>query len=69
MDLTEEVRELRDTVGIMSDQLTRIGVGPKLMKTSEGAEFLGVTEVVMFEWRQKRQGAAVPAHHSTDRPI
>ena len=39
MDLTEEVRALRYTVGQMSDQLTRLGVGPKLMKTPECAEF------------------------------
>jgi len=66
-DLSEEVRALRYTVGQMSDQLTRLGVGPKLMKTSECAEFLGVSEVVLFEWRQKRQGP--PYLHITARTL
>ncbi len=67
MDLAEEVRELRKTVGIMSDQLTRIGVGPKLMKISEVAEFMGVTEAVIYEWR--RMGEGPPFLHITARTV
>ena len=67
MEISEEVRELRKTVGLMADQLTRIGVGPKLMKAHEAAAFLGVGEVVMFEWRQKRMGP--PYLHITSRTI
>ncbi|MCU0826929.1 MAG: helix-turn-helix domain-containing protein [Tabrizicola sp.] len=67
MDLAEEVRSLRDTVGQMADQLTRIGVGPKLMKTPEAAEFLGVSPEVMFEWRQKGEGP--PFLHITARTL
>lgn len=67
MDLAEEVRELRKTVGIMSDQLTRIGAGPKLMKISEVAEFMGVTEAVIYEWR--RMGEGPPFLHITARTV
>ena len=67
MDLAEEVRELRKTVGIMSDQLTRIGVGPKLMKISEVVEFMGVTEAVIYEWR--RMGEGPPFLHITARTV
>ena len=67
MDLAEEVRELRKTVGLMADQLTRIGVGPKLMKISEVAEFMGVTEAVIYEWR--RMGEGPPFLHITARTV
>ena len=67
MDLAEELRILRETVGTMSDQLTRIGVGPKLMKNLECAEFLGVSETVLFEWRQKGEGP--PYLHITSRTL
>ncbi|OJY30190.1 MAG: hypothetical protein BGP11_05920 [Rhodobacterales bacterium 65-51] len=56
MDLIEEVRALRETVSKMADKLTRVGVGPKLMKISEVAEFLGVTEAVIYEWRRVNEG-------------
>lgn len=67
MDLAEEVRALRETVGQMADQLTRIGVGPKLMKISEVAEFMGVTEAVIYEWR--RMGEGPPFMHITARTV
>lgn len=67
MDFAEEVRELRKTVGLMADQLTRIGVGPKLMKISEVAEFMGVTEAVIYEWR--RMGEGPPFLHITARTV
>lgn len=67
MDLAEEVRALRETVGLMADQLTRIGVGPKLMKISEVAEFMGVTEAVIYEWR--RMGEGPPFMHITARTV
>ncbi|MBC7155633.1 MAG: helix-turn-helix domain-containing protein [Rhodobacteraceae bacterium] len=67
LDLSEEVSALRYTVGQMADQLTRIGLGPKLMKTPEAAEFLGVSPEVLFEWRQKRMGP--PYLHITSRTI
>ena len=67
MDLAEEVRELRKTVGLVADQLTRIGVGPKLMKISEVAEFMGVTEAVIYEWR--RMGEGPPFLHITARTV
>ena len=66
-DLAEEVRALRETVGLMADQLTRLGVGPKLMKTSEAGEFLGVGPDVMFEWRAKGEGP--PYLHITARTL
>jgi predicted DNA-binding transcriptional regulator AlpA len=67
MDLTEEVRALRYNVGQMAEQLTRIGLGPKLMKTPEAAEFLGVSPEVLFEWRQKGEGP--PYRHITARTL
>jgi predicted DNA-binding transcriptional regulator AlpA len=67
MDLTEEVRALRYNVGQMAEQLTRIGLGPKLMKTPEAAEFLGVSPEVLFEWRQKGEGP--PYLHITARTL
>lgn len=66
-DLSEEVRALRYTVGQMSDQLTRIGLGPKLMKTADAAEFLGLSQEVLFEWRQKGEGP--PYLHITARTL
>ena len=56
VELSDELRALRETVGLMASQLTRLGVGPKLMKTSDTAEFLGVSQEVLFEWRQKGEG-------------
>jgi predicted DNA-binding transcriptional regulator AlpA len=67
MDLAEEVRALRETVGLMADQLTRLGVGPKLMKTSDVAELLGLSPEVLFEWRQKGEGP--PYLHITARTL
>lgn len=67
MDLAEEVRELRKTVGNLADMLTRVGVGPKLMKISEVAEFMGVTEAVIYEWRAKGEGP--PFLHITARTV
>lgn len=67
MDLIEEVRALRETVSQMADQLTRVGVGPKLMKISEVAEFLGVTEAVIYEWRRVNEGP--PFLHITARTV
>jgi predicted DNA-binding transcriptional regulator AlpA len=67
VEFSEELRALRETVGLMADQLTRIGVGPKLMKTSDAAEFLGVSPDVLFEWRQKGEGP--PYLHITARTL
>ncbi|WP_162798017.1 hypothetical protein SuNHUV7_31000 (plasmid) [Pseudoseohaeicola sp. NH-UV-7] len=67
IELSEEVRALRETVGFMADQLTRIGVGPKLMTTPECAEFLGVGKDIMFEWR--RSGDGPPYLHITARTL
>lgn len=66
-DFPEEVRALRETVGLMADQLTRIGVGPKLMTTPECAEFLSVGKDIMFEWRKSGEGP--PFLHITARTI
>ena len=67
LDLSEEVSALRYTVGQMADQLSRIGLGPKLMKTPEAAELLGVPPEVLFEWRQKGEGP--PYLHITARTL
>ena len=67
VEFSDELRALRETVGLMADQLTRLGVGPKLMKTSDTAEFLGVSQEVLFEWRQKGEGP--PYLHITSRTL
>lgn len=67
IELSEEVRALRETVGLMADQLTRIGAAPKLMKTADAAEFLGVGPDIMFEWRKAGEGP--PFLHITARTL
>ena len=66
-NLSDEICALRDTVGQLADQLTRIGAGPKLMTTPECAEFLGLGKDVMFEWRKNGEGP--PYLHITSRTI
>lgn len=43
MDISEEVRELRETVADMRSTMTSLGIGPKLMNTVECGELLGVS--------------------------
>lgn len=66
-NLSDEMFALRETVGLMADQLTRIGVGPKLMTTPECAELLSVGKDIMFEWRKSGEGP--PYLHITARTI
>lgn len=56
VELSAEMRALRETVNLIADHMTRIGVAPKLMTTPECAEFLGVGKDIIFEWRKKRMG-------------
>jgi predicted DNA-binding transcriptional regulator AlpA len=64
MDLAEEIRALRECV-------EKISHAPKLMTPAECAEFLSVSESVLFDWR-KRPGSATqgpPFLHITERTI
>ncbi len=66
-NVSEELRSMRETISHVADQLTRIGVGPKLMNTEEAGEFLGVGRDVMYQWRKAGEGP--PYLHITSRTI
>ncbi|WP_158308156.1 helix-turn-helix transcriptional regulator [Roseobacter litoralis] len=67
IELSEEIRALRETVDQMAEQLARVEPNEKLMTTPECAEFLGVGKDVMFEWRKNGEGP--PYLHMTARTI
>lgn len=50
MDLAEELRALRAAV-------ENISTAPKLMTPAECAEFLGLSESVLFDWRKRPTAA------------
>lgn len=64
MDLAEEVRALRAAI-------ENISTSPKLMTPAECAEFLGVSESVLFDWRRRPSAATQgpPYLHITERTI
>ncbi|WP_425043705.1 helix-turn-helix transcriptional regulator [Primorskyibacter sp. S87] len=67
IELSNELSALREKVDLVADQLTRIGVGPKLMTTPECAEFLGFGKDIIFEWRKK--GIGPPYLSITERTL
>lgn len=56
MDLAEEVRELRSTVGKLADHIQRLQHTPKFLKSAEVEKLLGVSKEFLYEHRRARTG-------------
>lgn len=66
MNLTEEVRALRDEIKALSERIDGASA-PKMMNTAQCAAFLGKSPDILYEWRRDRKGP--PYLHLSSRSI
>lgn len=66
MNLTEEVRALRDEIKALSERID-VASAPKMMNTAQCAAFLGKSPDILYEWRRDRKGP--PYLHLSSRSI
>ena len=66
MNLSNEIRALRDEVKALSERIEGASA-PKMMNTAQCAAFLGKSPDILYEWRRDRKGP--PFLHLSSRSI
>jgi len=66
MNLSNEIRALRDEVKALSERIEGVSA-PKMMNTAQCAAFLGKSPDILYEWRRDRKGP--PYLHLSSRSI